>query len=294
MSLSGSGSSTGIVGVGATATELWAIQRSGTLYRAKTGGLQALFDFARTAVDLFAAEDVVVVMQERALASCRPLQVDCAAQMNWTYFDLLTPNNDFAEGLCGTSATQVYAVTSNGSNVGGLYQWNGTTWSVLDRNLPIVYPTGCWVDGTSVFVAGRDGVVRYQAGAATFERMSSTLTGYYAGATIGGQQWVVGESRRIGRRQADGTWTLVSGPMANTGILKAVGAPTANEGWAFGSAWNDSSGLAWNGSQWLTMTSPLLGFGAQSIVSRVFVRSANEVYITGSNSNGPVVLRGTR
>lgn len=298
VSVTGATSSSGIVGIGATSSELWGVQGDGRVYRAMTGGFTALFVLQSGANDLFVSAARMVISQPRALRTCNRMNMNCTVANEWETFDLVTPNNDFSAGVCGRSGTDIYALTTNTSDTGGLYHYDGADWTALDRTLALKSPRACWFEGAVLWIAGEDGVLRYDAGAGSFERITGgpgiAPVQFFGGVAIGGVVYAVGQEGLVARR-VGGTWSIVNGPVSLTGPLRAIGGPTADELWAVGGTFSAGlSGYEWHGSSWAAQTAPMSGFGSQSSVNRVFMRTANELYFAGHSATAPVVLRATR
>jgi hypothetical protein len=237
-------------------------------------------------VDVFASGSLVVVALARSVRTCT---ADCAlAAATWTTFPLPTANHD-AHGLCGTSASDVWLTATNGQGDGELFHYDGMSW-VFSGAINLRLPSGCWFDGATLNVAGSTGVLR----GGQFELVEGNGILFQDGASVGGQTWVVGADRRIAKRQANGTWQMVSGPATQAGLF-TIGGPTTNELWALGTAFSDGiSGSSWNGSSWRDVP-PWPGFGAQSTIRSMVVTSPTEVWFAGGNTNiGPAIVRAAR
>jgi hypothetical protein len=296
ISISGSTSSTPILGLSGAAGNVWALQESGALFRSTGAAFQLVTSFQYGGKGLYVSGSTVVVMQTRRLLTCTS---GCTQATDYAPLELLDSGknyNLFGETVCGRGPSDITAIVSDTNNVAQLFRWDGSTWTRESSDLGVRYPRACWYDGAGVlYVVGEAKVVRYDQGAATPETLPGQgLTVYYGGADIGGEQYVVGPSHYIARRNG-GTWQQFSVSTSSPGTLWVVGGLSATEAFAFGYYHSTAgNGFTWNGSTWRNSGDLLPGFGSQSLARTLFVTGPGELYVGGASSSGPVIARGRR
>lgn len=285
-------SSSGIVGLGGVTGDVWALQESGALLRSTNGPFTRQFTFTGGGRDLYVNGSTVVVALWRALRVCTS---GCSLETDFSDFNLVSLGLD-AFAVCGRG-TAIWAITEDTMYNGGLYQLVNGQWTSLGA-LPIRYPRHCWVDDADVlWVAGQNGVVRYDGQSSVFEEVTPPQTGvtFYGGASIGGTAWVVGGGQRIARRTGPATWVVEEHPAGSSQTLLAIGGP-ADAMLAIGGVQQSSRPryLTSDGGTWTEVNTALPGlpgFGAGNVV---FAPSNALLYIGGVNDTGPWIARGTR
>lgn len=289
--ISGTTSSSGIVGMGGVAGDVWALQESGDLLHSSGGPFTALFKFSGGGRELYVQGSTVVVALWRALRVCT---ANCTSETAFSDFDLVSLGLD-AFAVCGRGA-DIYAITEDTMYGGGLYQYSTGQWMSVGA-LPIRYPRSCWVDDANVlWVTGGGGVVRYDGQSATYESLTQdTSLTFYGGASIGGETWAVGAGQRIGRRGTGGGWTVDEHPQSGTTTLNAIGG-VPDAVFAIGSVTQGTAVryLEWDGGTWTEHQDALPGlpgFGAGNVVLPI---SDREIYLGGLNDTAPWIARGTR
>lgn len=287
--LTGSTSGLGLVGVSGEPGNVWVVQESGHTFRSTGGAFAHVLAFSY-AQDIFARGSTVVVLQTRTIRTCT--NGTCAADADYATFNLLTSSiNHFGTGLCGRSATDLYMVGTDSSNVGVLYHFDGQTWALENQALPISGATACWVDGSDVYVSGTGGAARVSGGAAYFEAAGTNASAtFYGGAAVDGVRWLVGDSASVYRHASSG-WVLASSD-TSTGTFHGIAAPTSLDAFVFANQGGSVPGLHCDGVAWQTATA-LPGFGSGYVRGATAV-SPHEIYFVGENSSGPVVVRGSR
>lgn len=295
MALTNATSSSYIIGLSGEQGDLWAVQDTGHLFRSTGGAFVHQFSFDYGAHDVYAAGGMVVILQTRAILTCTS---GCTQLSDFTRLDLLNSAinwNLFGETLCGQGTSRVVAIVVNTSNQAQLMEWNGTTWSRTANDLGVVHPRGCWFDAQDrLFVVGQDGVVIEDNGGFTPVSLSSNFTTYTSGVSFGDTNWVVGQQGYVASGMGTTFTKLVTG---GGSILWAAGGLSADELYFFG-YWSSTNGIGngfkWNGAQLQPVGNLLPGFGAQSTVRVIHRVSDTELYVAGTNGNGPAIARGRR
>lgn len=292
MAISGATSTSYIIGLSGSATDVWAAQDTGYLFHSTGGAFSLAFNIQYGVKSLYANGGTVVLVQTRSIRTCT---ADCTNLASYADFSLLNgPYNLFGEAACGRGPNDITVVVSDTQNMGQVFQWNGTVWTRTNSNLGIAYPRACWFDAAGVlYVVGQDEVSRTDSGATTIETLSSNFTGYYGGADVAGTQWLVGPNHYVARRTGAGTWTPF--PVTSSSTLWVVGGLSANEVYAFG--YYESSignGFKWNGATLAGVGNLLPATGTQSLIRSMLVTAPNELYVAGSNQAGPIIIRGRR
>lgn len=296
MGISGATSSSYIIAMSGSSTDLWAVQDTGHLFHSTGGVFAWQFAFQYGAKDLYASGGTVVMIQTRAIRTCTS---GCTQDADFQTLDLLNSGmnwNLFGEALCGRGPNQISAVVSDTNNRGQLFEWNGATWTRTNTNLPIDEPRACWFDANGgLYIAGRDAVVFYDQGAASAAALSNDFTGYTGGAVVDGQAYIVGPSDYVAR--GTGTnFTRISMPGAGQ-LFHAVGGLSGSEVFAVGYYTSTNSvgnGLLWNGSQFRPLGDKFPGFGSGSTARVVHVTTPTEIFIAGGDGSGPLIARGRR
>ena len=294
MSISGATSSSYIIGISGSATDLYAIQDTGYLFHSTGGAFSLVSPIQYGAKGLYAAGGTIAILQNRGFKTCTS---NCINDAAFTEFDLVgLPNNLTGEAICGREANDITAIVSDTNYMGQVFHWNGSTWTLTDSNLALKYPRHSWFDNTgALMVVGEDRVIRSDQGANTPEALSTNATTYYGGAAVGGVNWVVGPMHYVGSDSGTG-FTQQTVSTSSPSILYAVGGLSENEVYALG-YWHSTAGMGfkWNGTT-LTPLGPtgLPGTASQSTIRRIHVTAPNELYLAGSTTSGPLIIRGRR
>lgn len=291
MALTGATSSSYIIAISGSATDLWAAQDTGYLFRSTGGAFGPPFPIQYGVKDLYASGGTVVIIQTRSIRTCTSA---CTSETAFADFDLLDGTfNLYGEAVCGNGPNDITAIVSDTGSMGQVFHWDGAAWTRTNANLGVQYPRACWFDAAGALnVVGRDVVVRSDMGATSTETLSTNLTGYYGGGEVGGTSWVVGPNHYVARRN-DSTWTPFT--LSTQSTLWAVGGLSANEVYAFGYFHSSvGNGFKWNGTT-LTPTGNLLpNTGTQSSIRALHVTGPNELFVGGNNQAGPIIIRGRR
>lgn len=292
-------SSFGVVGLSGDANELYAGQELGDFFRSTGGGFVKLFKFSSGIRGLYAAGGTVVVVMAREIRTCTSSCTTDAA------FATLSLNNSamgwslWGETACGEGPNHIVVIVSDGSSAspGQVMEWNGTAWSRTNSNLGINNPTACWFDGGgNMYVSGDDKIVFVENGSSTPITFSANNTSYRGGATIDGVTWVVGPNQFVAKGTGLSIAQVSTGHTASQ-VLSTVGGLSGDEVYLLGyySQTNAiGSGLRWNGSGFVPMGNTLPNFVASSNVRVAHRTGANELFLAGSDSSGPLIIRGRR
>ncbi|MGV3619545.1 MAG: hypothetical protein ACO1OB_01940 [Archangium sp.] len=295
MAIAGATSSSYLIGLSGDQGNLWAVQDTGHLFRATTGGFVHQFSFPYGAHDIYASGNMVVILQTRAILTCT---TDCTQLANYAELDLLNSGanwNLFGETLCGEGTSRVVAVVSDTDSQAQLMEWNGSTWARTANDIGVRYPRGCWFDEQNrLWVIGEDGVVFEDAGAFTPIVLSNNFTTYTSGVSFGATNWVAGGNGYV----ASGTGATLT-PLTSNGnnLLWAAGGLRSDEIFFLG-YWTSTNGVGsgyrWDGVQLKPMGNLLPSFGSGSTVRVIHKVSDTELYLAGSNGSGPAIVRGRR
>ncbi len=294
MAMTGVTSTSYVVGLGGTATDLWAVQDTGSLFHSTGGAFNFLFSFSSGVKGIYAAGGTVVVIGSRSIRTCT---ANCTTAAAFATFQLLNSPlnyNLYDESVCGRGPNDITVIVSDSTSSGQVFHWDGSTWTRTNATLGVDYPNGCWFDSAGVlYVAGQDAVVRSESGATTVDPLSSNFTGYNAGTDLAGTSWIVGPSSYMARRLGS-TWTPLTSPTPTS--LYTVAGLSQNEVYALG-YFNSAigNGYKWNGTALSPMgMTALPNTGMQSAIRSSLVTAPNELYLGGSNQAGPIILRGRR
>ncbi len=293
MSITGATSTSYIVGISGSATDLWAVQDTGFIFHSTGAGFNLVGPIQYGAKALYAVGGTVVIIQTRSIRTCT---ADCTTgETAFADFDLLAGSyNLFGEAVCGREANDITAIVSDSNSMAQVFHWDGSTWTRTNPNLGIRYPRACWFDSTGgLNVAGEDGVVRSESGATTNQPLSSNFAIYYDGADFNGTSWVVGPNHYVARRTGS-TWTQL--PQTTMSSLYTVGGLSENEVYALGYFHSTvGNGFKWNGTALTPLgINTLPNTGQQSAIRSMVVTAPNEIYLGGSNNSGPIIIRGRR
>ncbi len=196
-------------------------------------------------------------------------------------------------GLCGSSASNVYAVGKRSTNNNGfLYRWNGSQWSMLSADLGLAYPSSCFLRSDGVlFIPGLRDVLRWENGTGTLETADLSALGGQAPSQawnavhgVGTAMVAVGDKRRvIARDEATKGWRLTDNP-SSVGPFDdygTVGLLSPTEGYAGISGASVPLWFNDGGTSWSAASSPL---GLLS-VSKIVVMGPDHFYLCGSGAN---------
>lgn len=294
MTITGATSSSYIIGLSGSANDLYAIQDTGYLFHSTGGAFSLVTSIQFGAKGLYAAGGTIAILQNRSFKTCSS---NCTSDAAFTEFDLVgLPNNLTGEAICGREANDITAIVSDTNYMGKVFHWDGTTWTLTDSNLGVKYPRACWFDSAGALnVVGEDQVVRSEQGANTPQILSTTLSIYYGGGEVGGTSWVVGPNHYAASRTGS-TWTRHTVSTSSPTTLFAVGGLSENEVYMLGYYHSTAGmGFKWNGTT-LTPLGPnaLPSTASQSTIRRILVTAPNELYLAGSNTSGPIIIRGRR
>ena len=291
IALAGATSSSYIIGISGSATDLWAVQDTGYLFRSTGGAFTLQTPIQYGAKALYASGGTVVIIQTRAIRTCT---ANCTTEAAFASFDLLGGNfNLVGAAVCGRGPNDITAIVSDTSRMGQVFHWDGVSWTRTNANLGVYDPKSCWFDlAGGLNVVGQDVVVRTDQGATTTETLSTTSTSYNAGFDVGGTSWVVGPNHYVARRSGR-AWTPFT--LTTTSALYMVGGPSANEVYALGYfATSVGNGFKWNGTALTPLGNILPNTGMQSMIRSMVVTGPDEMYLGGSNTAGPIIIRGRR
>jgi hypothetical protein len=230
------------------------------------------------------------------------------------------PGDNYLYGADASEASNVWAVgvvypPSGGTLHGLVLRYDGMAWRSVPRTgLPgdetlrgvdAVSATDVWVVGDQRAGIGRSDAMAVHWNGTTWTR-ESTPNGNPGGvnslsgvAAAGGTVWAVGTyadpSSSINRRKlilqrAGGSWRVSAAPtVATYERLTAVDATGPADAWAVGSASSDIQSaplvplaLHWNGTSWVSMTSPAT---AGTALAGVDARTTSDVWAVGSSPN---------
>lgn len=290
-----------ITGLAGQLGEMWAVLNNGRVYRRTDGGFGELAGFSAATgwADVYVAPDGAVFLASAA-RTLRWCLNNCTSASAFSTFDI--PNTSATlDVVCGTSATNVFAVARRDQSIAILYHWNGTQWTLVSNNLGLVFPQACFMrpDGT-LFIGGRRDIVRWEQGAASVETASLDLTAF--GSSVGGQVWwglhgtgtammaVGGNQRALVRDDATATWAIHTNPSNSFSTYNAVGLTAPNEAFAAGNVSSPKLYVS-DGGPFAAAAVDLPAIGA---VNNILVVNPNELYFGGYDNSGPVIIRSKR
>ncbi len=291
IAITGATSSSYVIGISGSATDLWAVQDTGYLFHSTGGAFTLQTPIQYGAKALYASGGTVVIIQTRAIRTCT---ANCTSETAFATLDLLGgPWNLFGEAVCGRGPNDITAIVSGTDSMAQVFHWDGVAWTRTNTNQGVLYPNSCWFDSAGgLNVVGQDVVVRTDQGATTTETLSTSSTSYNGGIDVGGTSWVVGPNHYVARRTGS-TWTPFT--VSTTSTLHTVGGLSANEVYALGYfATSVGNGFKWNGTTLAPLGNILPNTGTQSMIRSMVVTGPNELYLGGSNTSGPIIIRGRR
>ena len=296
MSITGTTSSSNIIGVSGTHNDVWAVQDTGNLFHSTGGAFAKVVGF-NSATGLYAIDGGVVVTSTRFIYRCSSDCEDAGAYATLNLLDSSMNWNYFAEGaICGEGADHVVVVASDVDNEAHLFEWNGSSWTVGANSLGLTYPRRCWFDENGgLYVTGPGGLVYLDQGASTPVSVGNASDILYGGATVDGTTWVTGSYQFV----AKGSGTSFT-QLATTGassLFWAAGGLRGDEVFLLGYYTTTNAigaGYVWNGTQLKKVGDTLPNMRSQSTVRAIHPTAENELFIGGTDGNGPVILRGRR
>jgi hypothetical protein len=226
---------------------------------------------------------------------------NCSSASAFTMFDIPNPLITVV-ALCGSSASNVYAVARRDQNVAVLWQWNGTQWTQVSNNLGMSTPRACYLrpDG-ALFITGLKDVVRWEQGAAMLETAGLDLTPlmgdqnmqtWWGIAGVGNTMVAVGLKRRsIVRDSVTQTWSLGANPATVNNTFNAIAFAWPDEAYAAGTKGPQLLYLTDGGT---TFTGTSIDLPAINSVNRILALSPDELYFGGGDLGSPVLVRGKR
>ena len=185
-------------------------------------------------------------------------------------------------GVPPPGTPNLYAVgqTANGSNHGGIFNYDGSAWTSID--ISVINPSkynyyGVWGTGyNDVWAVGQGGIISHRG-----ETMWSNVPWSMAVSPLNAV-WGVDHSNVYavgnGIIHYDGTtWSVVTTGLTDSPIFKAIWGSSANDIFAVGSvgSYPTSSGVIahWNGTAWSYMTVPAIAG-----LNAVWGSASNDVY----------------
>lgn len=292
-------SSLAVVAISGDANDVYAGQELGDLFHSNGGGFNRLFRFTSGIRSIYASGGTVVVVSSGDIRTCTS---NCTTE---AAFSTVSLNNSainwslFGKAACGDGPNHVMVIATDrtSSANGQVIEWNGTSWQRTNSNLGVTNPTACWFDGSGNFyVAGDDKVVFVENGSSTPINFSTNNSSYRGGATVDGVTWVVGPNLFVAKGSGLSISQVSTGHTVSQ-TLAAVAAVSSDEVYLLGyySSTNGLGlGLKWNGSGFVALGNSLPSFDAQSSARVTHRTSANEVFVGGSDSDGPIIIRGRR
>ncbi|MBS1153652.1 MAG: hypothetical protein H6Q89_5350, partial [Myxococcaceae bacterium] len=289
-----------ITGLSGHPGELWAVSDNGHVYRRTDGGFGEMLGWTSSWTDVYVAPTgaVFIASNVRTLRWCLN---NCTSPAAFDTFDIPNSSSDL-DALCGSSATDVYAIANRDSSIAILWHWDGVSWTQLSNNLGLISPRDCYLrpDGV-LFITGIRDVVRWEQGAATVETAGLDLSALGADATsqtwtgihgLGDSMVTVGAKKRaLTRNAATSTWSLTANPINTSTNFNAVGFAWPDEAYAASNSGAPKLLHVSDGGPWVPTAVDL---PAITSVNEILVLTPDEVYFGGSDNNGPVIVRGRR
>ena len=292
--LSGSGSL--IRDISSNGIDTWAVSQSAGMYHLEaTGFIGVRVPTTNSITGVYVAPSgAVFATAGRHLLHCLG---GCTTSTNWTATTVF--GNETVDDVCGTSASDVYAVGSGGvSNVGVLYFFNGAAWSALDTNLPLTNITGCMMTTEGLYISGRRDVVR-RAGAASNVETADLSTLNQGGEfqswlalsrLSNGEMLMAGGDLQLAKRQG-ASWALAYTPTPASSATIFAAAGVGDEHWL--GTYRDAQSrtlLIFKGGGVRYPPQPPLEH-----LRTIFVVGPDEVLLGGSSSGGDAaIVRATR
>jgi len=256
-----------------------------------------------------ATDDIWAVGVTMSRAGYQPLIMHWNGQ-RWRLLHLVARQPYTLQSVTATSARDAWAVGGLSGHVGGavLLHWNGRTWSQVPTGLgpgsgvgsvAAVTARDAWAMGTSYHyhvIDDADLILHWNGTTWTRVRDGEYIGIMNVAAVSAQNAWAVGTGfephvgvgRGVRMIHWNGkTWQPQPGLSMARGIqLTAVGASSASNVWAAGSAWGiDHRGAAgvlvlhWNGSHWSQQQIP--GLPGSSNLRGLSVISASDVWAAG-------------
>lgn len=293
--LSGTSSSSQIVALSGEPGNLWAAQEGGVLFHSSGAAFTQQFRFdSGGARALYASGNVVIVLQTRAIRTCTS---NCTQLSDFDQIDLLNSAaswNLTGEAVCGQGTSRLVVIVSNTDSQAQVLERIGTTWTRTTGNIGLRYPRHCWFDERGrLLIVGDDGVLIEDDGGFVLSRISEDAKSFAAGVSFGSTNWVAGQSGRV----ASGSTSFTLIPSGGDSFLWAAGGLRADEIFFFGywSYTNDiGNGFKWDGTRLVSVGNLLPGFERNSLVRVIHRVGDSELYVAGTNSDGPAIVKGRR
>ncbi len=292
------------VAVAARPGDAWVVLDNGRFYRSDGGIFAEVAGVSLASVrDLYVSPSgrVYAVGTGRTALSCTG---DCGVGSNFLQGQTAS-SLDTWSGLCG-SGEDVFGFGTGSSSAGVLYQFVDGGWNKVSPNLGVTSPRSCqFGPAGEVYVAGSDGIARYENGGFTPEPIDfmgqpaanwNSLAFSIRGGTIRDAFAVGGGSgyRFARRNQQTSSWTSLPPNTAGTNLsvvitfgqdeFLAAGTPNGTGGPRF---------MTWNGSAW----APSSPQPPNSItnVRDAWATSDREVFLVGNdNASNYAIIRGRR
>ncbi len=293
MTITGASSDTAIIGLGGTHNDVWALQESGGVFHSTGAAFNKVGQFGYSNA-FYASGSTVAIVQTRTILTCTGGCDDAGAYTNLPLLD--GGWNYFGETVCGEGANHVVVVVTDTNSDAVLFDWDGSGWSHTNA-IGISYPQACWFDGNGgLYVAGEGGMVFLEGGASTQVPLGDNGSYIYGGVTMDDSTtWAVGSYQFVARGSATSfTQVPTSGASAS---FRAAGGLQSDEVFLLGYYTTTNaigSGYVWNGTQLKKVGDTLPNMRSGSMVNAVLPAASNELFMGGSDGNGPVILRGRR
>ena len=298
-------SSTVAVAVSARPGDAWVALDNGRFYRSD-GGLFAEVPGVTLSSprDLYVSPSGKVYALSTGRSAIACTAGDCGVASNFVT-GMTAASVDTWSGLCGRGE-DVFAFGTGLSSTGVLYQFTGGGWVKVSPNLGVLSPRSCQLgpDG-EVYVAGSDGIVRYENGAFTPEpiNLMGQSSASWTSLALSIRNGVISEAFAVGggsgyryarRNQQTSDWASLPPDVAGSSLavvlsfgadeFLAAGFPVSASGPRF---------MAWNGAAWV----PSVPQPPNSIsnVRDGWATSDRELFLVGNDTSGNyAIIRGRR
>ncbi|MGV3619546.1 MAG: hypothetical protein ACO1OB_01945 [Archangium sp.] len=299
MALADTTSSLAVVAISGDTNDVYAGQELGDFFHSTGGGFAKLFRFSTGIRGIYASGGTVVMVSSGEIRTCTS---NCTTEAAFTTLSLSNSAINwsfFGKAACGEGPNHIVVIVTDRTSAaaGQVIEWDGNTWTRTNSNLGISNPTSCWFDGNgNYYVSGDDKIVFVENGSSTPIDFSTNNSSYRGGTTIDGVTWVVGPNLFVAKGTGLAIAKVDTGHIVSQ-TLSSVVAATADEVYLLGyySSTNGlGAGLKWNGTGFTAVGSSLPNFGAQSSVRVTHRTGANEIFVAGSDADGPLIIRGRR
>ena len=293
MSITGASTSGAIIGLGGTHNDVWALQDNGAVFHSTGAAFNKVLQFGYSNA-FYASGSTVAIVQNRTILTCTG---DCEDGGAYSNLQLLDGGwNYFGETVCGDGPNHVVVVATDTSNDAVLFDWNGSSWSHTN-SIGLSYPRSCWFDRNGgLYVSGEGGMVFLEQGASTPFSLGENGNYIYGGVTMDDSTtWAVGSYQFVARGSGTNfTQVPTSGASPS---FRAAGGLQSDEVFLLGFYTTTNaigSGYVWNGTQLKKVGDTLPNMRNGSMVYSILPTASNELFIGGSDGNGPTILRGRR